>query len=179
MLRDLVRPQAAPRLPDGIAVRVVPAEELLSIAGDPELGMDSQFVRGALARGDMAFGGFDGNRLVCYAWRAFVSAPHAEGVWVKFDPPYHFGYKAFTRRSYRGQRILVAVALFSDSYLLARGRVAQLSDTHVCNFASLAAQKVTGARKIGLAGYVKLFGFFIPFRTPAVRKFGFAFYTGR
>jgi hypothetical protein len=179
LVRDLVRPLAESHLPDGIALRVVQAEELLKAAGDPELDMDSEFVHGALARGDIAFGAFDGDSLVCYSWHAFAPAPHVEGVWVRFDPPYHYVYKAFTRPSYRGRRILAAVALFSDSYLLDRGGVAQVACTGVHNFASLAAQKVAGSRRIGLAGYVKWFGVFIPFRTPAVKKSGFAFKLGR
>jgi hypothetical protein len=179
LVRDLVRPHAEPHRPDGIAVRVLQAAELLKAARDPELDMDSEFVHGALARGDMAFGAFDGDSLVCYSWRAFAYVPHFDGVWVKFDPPYHYGYKAFTRPSHRGRRILVAVALFSDSYLLERGRVAQVVFTGINNFASLAAQKVAGSRRIGFAGYVNWFGFFIPFRTPAVRRIGFAFERGR
>jgi hypothetical protein len=179
LVRDLVRLPAEPHVPDGITVRLVQAEELLKAARDPELDMSSEFVHSALARGDIAFGAFDGDSMVCYSWRAFSSVPHVDGAWVKFDPPYHYGYKAFTRSSHRGRRILVAVALFADSYLLERGRVAQVAFTDIHNFASLAAQKVARSRRIGLAGYVKWFGFFIPFRTPAVKRIGFAFERGR
>ncbi len=179
LVRDLVRPLAESHRPDGIAVRVARAEELLKAAGDPELEMDSEFVHGALARGDMAFGAYDGDSLVCYSWVAFASAPHVDGVWVRFDPPYHYAYNAFTRPSHRGRRILAALALYSDRYLGDRGRVARIACTGVHNFASLAAQKVAGSRRIGLAGYVKWFGFFIPFRTPAVKRSGFAFKLGR
>jgi hypothetical protein len=179
LVRDLVRPPAEPHVPDGITVRLVQAEELLKAARDPELKMSSEFVHRALGREDIAFGAFDGDSLVCYSWRAFASIPQDDGVWVKFGPPYHYAYKAFTLPSYRGRRILVAVALFSDSCLLERGRVAQVAFTEMHNFASLAAQKVTGSRRIGLAGYVKCFGMFIPFRTAAVKKIGFAFALGR
>ena len=175
LARKLVRPRAGSHLPDGIAVRVIRREELLKAARDPELGMGSEFVRGALARGDTAFGAFDGDSLVCYSWHAFAPAPHVDGVWVRFDPPYQYVYNAFTRASYRGRRILAAVARYSDRYLLDRGHVAQIACTGIYNFSSLAAQKITGSRRIGLAGYVKLFGFFIPFRTPAVKRSGFAF----
>lgn len=178
LIRPLARPRAAPHLPDGIAFRVVQAEELLNAARDPELYMDSEFVRGALARGDIAFGAFEGERLVCYSWRAFASTPHVDGVWVKFAPLYHYGYKAFTRPSHRGRRILVALALFSDSYLLERGRVAQVMSIDIWNLASLAAQRTAGSRRVGLAGYLKWFGFFISFRTRSVKKSGFAFYAG-
>src|SRR6266699_4190143 len=65
LVRDLVRPLAESHRPDGIAVRVARAEELLKAAGDRELDMDCEFVHGALARGDLALGAFDGDSLVC------------------------------------------------------------------------------------------------------------------
>ena len=137
--------------------------------------MSADFVEGALARGDIAFGAFDRGRLVCYTWRALGATPDVEDVWVTFGAPYHYGYKAFTRPSHRGRRLLVAVSFFSDSYLLERGHAKRLTFTGICNFASLASQKAAGSRKIGIAGYIRLFGVFIPYRTSAVKAVGFAF----
>src|SRR5690348_12635133 len=61
-----VRPLAArsspPCLPSGITVRVVLADELLKAADDPDLDLSPDFVRDALARGDMAFGAFEDGR---------------------------------------------------------------------------------------------------------------------
>ena len=63
--------------------------------------MESGFVRAALARGDVAFGAFDGDQLIAYVWRPFGAAPDADGLWVKVDPPHHYAYKAFTLPAYR------------------------------------------------------------------------------
>ena len=44
-VRPLVGPSPEPHLPIGIAVRIVPPEELLRAAGDPELDLSLDFVR--------------------------------------------------------------------------------------------------------------------------------------
>ena len=161
-----------PDLPSGIHLRIVQPNELLNAADDPELDLHPEFVRAALARGDMAFGAFERDCLVGYSWRTFTAAPHFEGLWARVGRPYFCGYKAFTRPSHRGKRIHVAVALFSDSCLLERGYAAEVGLVDISNFASLHTAKVLGRRRIGYAGYVKLFGRCIPFRTAAVRKIG-------
>lgn len=171
-VRPLARDTPRPILPSGIHLRIVRPEELLDAADDPDLHMDRDFVRAALARGDMAFGAFEGDRLVGYSWRSFTAAPHFESLWAGVGRPYFCGYKAFTRPSHRGQRIHVAVALFSDTFLLDRGYAAEVGLVDVANYASLRTADVLGRRKIGYAGYVKLFGRCIPFRTAAVRKIG-------
>lgn len=61
-------------------MRLVRPEELLRAADDPELQLHPDFVRGALARGDFAFGAFEGDRLVGYTWRTFTAAPYFDGL---------------------------------------------------------------------------------------------------
>jgi GNAT superfamily N-acetyltransferase len=175
-VRPLIRHPPEPNLPSGISLRVVQREELLKAAGDPELDMPPDFVRGALARGDMAFGAFEGDRLVGYSWRTFTAAPHTEDLWIRVDRPHFGGYKAFTRPSYRGKRIHPAIALFSDAYLLERGYTAEVGVVDISNFSSLGTARFLGRQRIGFAGYVKWFGHYVQFRTSAVRKIGFEFF---
>jgi len=171
-LRPLVKHPPDPKLPVRITLRVLEAEDLLSAAADPELDMSVEFVRGALARGDMAFGAFEDDRLVGYSWRTFSAVPHCGDLWARVDQPYHFGYKAFTRASHRGMRIHAAVALFSDAYLLERGYIAEVGFVDITNFSSLGVAKHLGRQRIGYTGYAKWFGRYLTFRTPAVRKIG-------
>src|SRR5258706_15727503 len=70
-LRLLDRYPSAPILPEGLRVGLVPSEKLSEAAEDPELEMDPEFVRAAIARGDLAFGALKGERLVSYVWRTF------------------------------------------------------------------------------------------------------------
>jgi hypothetical protein len=171
-VRPLVRQRPEPNLPRGITLRVAQPEDLLGAAADPELEMPADFVRAALHRGDMAFGAFEGDRLVGYSWRTFSAAPDVDGLWIRVDRPYFCGYRAFTRPSHRGRRIHAAIALFSDGHLLERGYAAEVGFVAITNLASLAVARFLGRQRIGYAGYLKLFGRCIRFRTPAVRKIG-------
>lgn len=170
-LRPLTRHAPAPNL-SGIALRVVGPEEILKAADDAELDMHPDFVRDAQARGDLAFGAFEGDRLVGYTWRTFDSAPHIDGLWVRVDRPYQYSYKAFTRPSHRRRHIHIAVTCLADSCLLERGYVAEVGFVEIINFASLALADFMGRRRIGYAGHLNWFGRRIPFRTPAVKKIG-------
>lgn len=178
-LRFLDRYPPAPILPEGIRVCLVPPEKLSESAEDPELEMDPEFVRAAIARGDLAFGVLKGERLVSYAWRTFSAAPDRDGLWVKVDPPYHYAYKAFTLPAYRGKRLHVAVSLLCDDYFRARGYAGEVGYNEVTNFPIAAAAKYLGRRRIGFAGYLKWFGRRIPFRTPALKKIGFEIFEPR
>lgn len=171
-VRPLVRDPPHSRFPAGITVRMLQAEELLKAAEDPELDLPSDFVRGALARGDIAFGAIMSDRLIGYTWRTFTSAPYFDGLWAKVDRPYQYTYKSFTLPAYRGRHIHVGITLFADQHLLERGYTAEVGFIDVVNFTSIGVAKYLGREKIGYAGYVKLFGHRILFRTPAASKVG-------
>ena len=172
-LRPLAPRIATPPLPAGIRLGIVPPSKLLDAANDPELDMESGFVRGALARGDVAFGAFDGDQLIAYVWRPFGAAPDADGLWVKVDPPYHYAYKAFTLPAYRGKRIHIAVSHVSDDYFLERGYTAEVGFSEISNFPGIAAADFLGRKRVGFAGYVRWFGRAVPFRTAGVKRIGF------
>jgi hypothetical protein len=171
-VRPLARQSPEPYLPSGITVRIVSPEELFKAADDPELDLHLDFVRGALDRGDMAFGAFAGDHLVGYTWRTFTAAPDRDGLWARVSHPYQYSYKAFTRSSHRGQRIHVAITFVADAYLLERGYSFEVGYMETTNFASIGVANFLGRQRIGYAGYVKWFGCRILFRTPAVKKIG-------
>lgn len=175
-VRDLQRAaRPAPHVPAGITVRIARPEELAAAAKDPDLDMDPEVIRGALARGDIAFGAFDGKSLVAYTWRAFKACPHKDGLWATFEAPYLYQYHSHTRPSFRGKRIQLAVTNFSDEYALRRGYMGVVAFADVSNFSSLAMHEVAGEQAIGYAGYVKWFGRPVPYRTPGVKRVGFRF----
>jgi len=147
----LVRQSPEPQLPGGIAVRIVSLDELLRAVGDPELGLYHDFVRDALARGDMAFGAFEGDRLVGYTWRTFTAAPDREGLWMRVGHPYQYSYKAFTRPSHRRKRIHVAITFSADAYLLARGYGFEVGYTEITNFSAIGVADFLCRRRIGYA----------------------------
>jgi hypothetical protein len=171
-----VRPLAAqspePHLPSGITVGIVSPQELFRAARDPDLDMDRDFVRDALARGDMAFGAFEDGCLVGYTWRTFTAAPDRDGLWARVSHPCQYSYKGFTRRSYRRKGIHVAITASADVHLLRRGYTFEVGNTEIDNFAAIGVADCLGRRRIGYAGYVKWFGRSVPFRTPAVKAIG-------
>jgi hypothetical protein len=161
-VRPLVRQYPVPGLPSGLTVRIVPPGELLKAADDPELDLGLDFVRDALARGDMAFGAFEGDRLVGYTWRTFTAAPDRDGLWVRVS---HLTIMFAPRRSlpsYRRRRIHVAT-FFATFILVAHAFEA---DTEVSNSPASASADLAGRdgyRRIRVAdAYL--------FRTPAVKK---------
>jgi len=166
----------SPDLPSGISLAIVPPGKLLDAAVDPELDMDPNFVRAALARGDLAFGAFDGDLLIAYVWRTFTAAPAEDGLWVRVDRPCHYAYKAFTLPSYRGKRIHIAISLLCDKYFMERGYAAEVGFSEISNYPSIAAAKFLGRRRVGFAGYVRCLGRRISFRTPGLKKLGFEFF---
>jgi hypothetical protein len=120
----------------------------------------------------MAFGAFEGDRLVGYTWRTFTTAPDRDGLWARVNHPYQYSYKAFTRRSHRGKRIHVAITFLADAYLLGRGYVFEVGYMEITNFSSIGVANFLGRQGIGYAGYVRWFGRLLLSRTPAVRKIG-------
>jgi hypothetical protein len=171
-VRPLVRRPPGEYLPEGVSVRLATREVLLEASEDPELDLSPEFVRDALARGDVPFGAFEGERLVAYLWRTYTAAPDKAGLWARVGPPYVYAYKAFTRASHRGKRIHGAITFLADAYLLDRGFAFEVGYTEPTNYSAIRAAELLGRRKIGYAGYAKWFGRIVPFRTPAVREIG-------
>ena len=175
--RPLAHAPPDPNLPPGMRLCVLDKEVLLSACEDTALSLSGEFVEEALERGDVSFGALDGDRVVAYVWRTLTAAPHTDGLWVRVDRPYRYGYKGFVLPEYRGRRLDQALSFFSDAYFLERGYTQDIGfvDTH--NLASVAAEKRKGNVLIGYAGYVNWFGRCLLFRTPAVKRTGFEFYT--
>ena len=67
-------------------------------------------VDASLDRGNICAAAFDRDRMVAYVWRSFSTAPHTDGLWVTFERPYRYGYKAFTAPAYRGQHLQDALS---------------------------------------------------------------------
>jgi hypothetical protein len=175
-LRPMPRRPLEPVPPEGIRLCALRLEQLLEAAADPELGLDPDFIRAALERGDVAFGAYEGNRLIGYNWRAANAVPFLQNVWVKIGHRYHYAYKSFVRPSYRGRRIHTAITRLADRYSMERGCVGEIGIVNIANLASLGAAKSLGRRKVGYAGCVTLFGHCASFRTRGVRELGIELY---
>lgn len=178
-----VREQDAATRPDvdapDIAVRVARRAELARAARDPVMELDLAAVDSALQRGDLCVAAFDRNsdpeRLVAYVWRSFTTAPHVDGLWVTFERPYRYGYKALTHPDYRGRHLSDHVSRHTDALCVQRGYRYALSIIETHNFASIASDRRRGNRVVGRVGYVRLFGRIFPFHSPGARRHTFRF----
>ena len=171
--RPLVTNPPDTKLPPGISLRILDREMLLAAFEDSELGLSCEFVESALARGDVAVGALDGTTLVAYDWSTVSAAPDHDGLWTKINRPYRYGYNTFTHPKYSGKHLSTAISFFSDTYFLERGYTERIGYVDISNLPSLAARKHRGEERIGFAGYVKWFGCYFMFRTPAVKRTGF------
>ncbi len=175
-IRPLRSDHPSQNLPPEFSLAIVDRDALLRASEDPVLLMTREFVEAALAREDVVFGAFAGDRLVAYNWRTLTAAPHTDGLWVRVKKPYRYGYKGFTHPDYRGQRLNMAISFYSDAYFLARGYTNDIGLIDVYNMSSLATAKYKGNEAIGYAGYLKWFGRCLTYRTSRVKRTGFEFF---
>ena len=168
-----LRRRSNPAPSTGITYRKLDAAELLA-ATDPQLDLDldPEFIRTATARGDLAWGAFEGDKLVGYTWRSSAEAPFMDGLWVRVPRPLQYGYKSYTQSSHRGRGIYPAVGRVADEQSLELGYPAMLHLVDISNIASIRAANQLGSRTSGYAGYIKLFGRPVTFRTPGARSLG-------
>lgn len=171
-IRQLGEPGTPGRQPDrvleGITVRLLTETDLLEGANDDDLELEPAFIRRALARGDLSWGAFEGDKLVGYTWRAPAMAPFRDDFWIRIGYPLHYVYKSYTRTTHRGKGIHIAITRVADKHMLEMGRPAEVGFIDISNIQSLRAARSLGRRKVGWAGYLKIFRRCFTFRTPGV-----------
>ncbi|MBM4202825.1 MAG: hypothetical protein FJ194_01565 [Gammaproteobacteria bacterium] len=161
---------------EGLSVRLASRAELLQAAEEKPDALSTDFVNAALDRGDICVAAFDGEHLVGFIWGSFSTAPHSDGLWVKAEHPYRYGDKSFVEPQYRGQRLVFALQRARDMVCLERGYPLNVGFIETHNYPSLLATIRSGSKRVGYAGYVRLFGRSYPFRTPGVVPHTFQFY---
>lgn len=152
-------------------------EELMALVDKAELELDSDFLRAARERGDMAFGALDKSLLTAYTWRSVTSTPYTDDVWVRVERPYAYSYKSYTRPAYRGRQIAPALVLYADQEMLKLGYTDRAAYVEVTNFASLKLGVHMGSHPIGHIGFLNWFGRYFFFRSKAVADIGFEFFA--
>jgi GNAT superfamily N-acetyltransferase len=153
--------------------------ELLRWCSEPELELNEQRVRSALARGDLCLGAFHGERLVGYQWIGLGSTPHVAGLWVQVKPDDCYIYKKFVRPAYRGQRIAGQLNVHANQIAARHGRTRIIHLIDLANLPSWQVAKRIGSSTVGYAGYIAWFTVPIPFHSPGATNHGFRFYDPR
>jgi len=153
------------------------AEDLIARSTREELGMSAEFIRSALAKGDVCDAVIRDGEVVSYSWSAFTPTRDDGGVFVGFGNRYRYGYKAYTLPAYRGQHLQRVNKPMRDRYCLeTRGRTHTIAFISIDNRPSIRMTTSLGYQRAGLAGYISLGPLFIPFRTGGARAQGFYFF---
>ena len=176
MTRPLLARDAHAAVPGPLVYRLCGTAELLGWSADPELELEPAKIDEAFGRGDACVGAFEGERLVGYVWYSYGDAPHYAGIWVAIPPEARYAYKALLRRSCRGKGWGKVLYEQAGAVSPRRGRSLGITFIYVDNLASIRPAEQAGWRTVGIAGHLGNGRLFLPFRSPAVRRLGFAFF---
>ena len=163
-------------LGNGLTMRKATREDLIQAAEFNPEQLSVSFVNEALAKGDYCAAAFDGEQMVAWAWASFDSAPHGDGLRVKVEAPFSYGYKWFTKPEYRGRGIIGPLANLRDQLGAETGVTHNVGFTETHNYASQRSSQRLGAIVVGYAGYLKFFGKAYPFRSRGAASHSFRFY---
>jgi hypothetical protein len=156
--------------------RVLTPDEVRAFAQDPALQMTPAFVESSLARRDYCFGVMRGDRLVAYDWRGLghpVPLNHDLDVHYAY-PGQVYGYAMYTRPECRGLRLQLYSVRRAETHLLDAGHTHTIGYVALQNFASIRnLSRIQGQVFVGLAGYLRIRGRYLTFRTPGARRYGF------
>ncbi len=167
---------ALPELPAGLEFRLASKEDLDRACDQPALKLSNDWVHDALARGDLCVASFEGDRMIGYSWLSFTTAPHLHGLWAHFEKPYRYGYNSFVLPEFRGCRLSAYMGNHMNRYCLDQGFEQTIAFIECHNYASMASTRRRGGRRVGWAGYVRIFGRLWPFRSPGARRHRFGFF---
>jgi GNAT superfamily N-acetyltransferase len=177
VFRLLERPlEHRPMAAEGVRFTELGEVDLLKHCADPALELPGASARGALARGDRCVGALEGGRLLGYAWFAFAPTPESGGMWIDFDADAAYSYRHFVRPECRGRRIAGRLLPAADALCAAQGRGRCLILIHEHNAASIRASERSGARTVGHAVCLTLFGRLLCWRSPGTKRHGLRFF---
>jgi hypothetical protein len=156
--------------------RALTPEEARRFARDPKIEMTPVLVEEGFARGDYCFGVLRGDDLVAYDWRGMGRpVPLSDDLDVHYAYPGQvYGYAMFTRPEFRGLRLQFYNVHRADARLLADGHTHTIGYVALQNFASIRnLSRLKGQVFVGLAGYFRIWGRHVTFRSPGARRYGF------
>lgn len=165
-----------PEIAQAFEFRALTPEEARRFARDPSIEMTPALAEQGLARGDYCFGVLRGNDLAAYDWRGMGRpVPLSGDLEVHYAYPGQvYGYAMFTRPEYRGLRLQFYNVHCADARLLAEGHTHTIGYVALQNFASIRnLSRLKGQVFVGLAGYFRIRGRYVTFRSPGARRYAF------
>ena len=136
-------------LPTGMTGGFLDEAGLRTLATDPKHDLDDDFLRDVLAKGDLCYAIFDGDKLAAYGWYARGPTRISPSLVLHFDPAFAYMYKGLPLPAYRGKRLHavgMARALVGLERTGAQGIVSYIESN---NFASRKSCERLGYRDVG------------------------------
>ena len=165
---DIAMPQLAP----GYTATPVPLEQLRPWV-DQDNGLSDAFLDGAAARGDRCVANFYNGALVGYGFVTRTRAPVTEQIDVVIDDRLAYRYKGWTHPEHRRKHLSHARGRINRRlFNLTAG---QRMVSYVDSFNPTARQTHSDVHpiRLGIAGFVTLFGREYPFTGRIPRRYGF------
>jgi hypothetical protein len=174
-MREILRIEERPQVPDGYDTRVVGLEEMLPHAGAvPDL--DREFLEASFARGDRCTANFFNGELVGFSFGTHQRARATPQLDVLVPSGFRYGYKAWTHPAHR-QRNLSRIRGYvrrQSAKSMHEERSISYIETH--NYPSLLhsyRHPRDRGLAMGLCGWITLFGRQIPFNSRRAKWIGF------
>ena len=160
--------------PDSVQTQIASYELLTPYFDDPSYGFNEHAISRNFARGDVCVVTFLNDRLAAYSWVRYKPVEISGSLWANFDPGHRYNVWGYTHPDFRGRHIRGSFGALDElDRKYAITHTISYIGTH--NFSSLKAEARHGGEIIGIAGYVKVFGRFVSFRSSGVKRYGFKF----
>lgn len=172
-----LRYQTPPRTPPGYDTRFVDVEDLLPYA-DRTTGLDGDFVKRAIEAGYLCVANFYRGEIVGYTFQSRTRAPVTDQLDVIVPTGFRYGFKAWTHPDHRRRKLgeVRTYVQFTYGDHPPGERSVHYIECH--NYPSL----LHGYRhprerriRIGLVGWITVFGRHIPFNSRGAKWLGFLF----
>jgi hypothetical protein len=132
----------------------------------------------AFERGDWCVASLHDGVIVGYSFNTHLRTPVTDGLEFYFPPGYSYAYASLTAKAHRGRKLEPERWKVRTAALIAAGEsTAVIWYVSVANLASRAANQHAGLqlRLHGYAAFVRLFGRWFTFASPACHRFGAGF----
>jgi hypothetical protein len=146
-------------LPEHLRFLKLTDENLVKATATPEYGIQGDFLKSALRKGDECYAILDGDKIASYGWYARTATPlDPDDLILKFDSSYVYMYKGFTLDRYRGQRLHAIGMTRALAEYKQRGFAGLVSYVESNNFDSLKSCYRMGYRPCGRIRVVRIGG---------------------
>ena len=164
---------------NGYEYRFLTEMELREYAKDLSNHLDIKFIEDALAKEDKCYGIIDQETLAAYSWYSNNNTNFNDDLVLYFNKQWVYMYKAYTKPSYRGQRLhAIGMGKALEEFSM-KGAIGLISCIETNNFRALRSVHRLGCCNFGKITAIKVFGKFRIKAEKACHQYGFTLKSTR